>query len=66
MRLMTCLCLALITALCVLGSGRAYAFEPLSGNRAYPISGHNIVDGQTVALEDLQGKWVYLLFWASW
>ena len=44
----------------------ALAFEPAPLNRAYPIVGPDLVSGQTVALEDYRGKWVFLEFWASW
>jgi hypothetical protein len=58
--------LVLLAAVLMLVSIRAYAYEPLPGNRAYPIVGRDIVTGETRSLDDYLGKWVLLEFWASW
>ncbi|MCB1221967.1 MAG: hypothetical protein H7A35_15640 [Planctomycetales bacterium] len=50
----------------LLAGSPALAFEPLSGTRAYPISGTDIVSGQHVDLDQYLGKWVLLEFWATW
>jgi hypothetical protein len=36
------------------------------GDRARDISGWDMVSHRTVSLADYEGKWVLLVFWASW
>jgi len=55
------ICVAVIFA-----SGHAYAFEPAPGTRAYPISGHDMLSGRMVDLDEHLGQWVLLVFWSSW
>lgn len=58
--------IALSMAVILLGAGTALAFEPVAGNRAYPIAGHDMITGKYFDLEAYRGKWVFLEFWASW
>jgi len=60
----TLLCMAFAAAL--LYAHPALAFEPDPGNRAYPLTGHDMLSGKQISLEDYRGQWVLLQFWASW
>ena len=42
------------------------AFAADVGDRAREISGWDMVSQRTVSLADYSGKWVLLVFWASW
>jgi len=44
----------------------AQAFEPAPGARAYPLSGHDMISGRLVDLDEHLGQWVLLVFWSSW
>lgn len=57
----------LITAILLLTLAQlAFAFDPEPGNRAYPISGRDLVSGEMVSLDDHLGQWVLLCFWSTW
>jgi hypothetical protein len=44
----------------------AIVFAANVGDRARDISGWDMVSQRTVSLADYSGKWVLLVFWASW
>ena len=58
--------ITVVLLFCIASISQVHAFEPAPGNRAYPITGRDIVNGGMVSLDDYLGKWVLLDYWATW
>ena len=55
-----------LMALLVAGPMPSYAYEAAVGNRAADFTGFDIVNRETIHLEDSLGQWVFMEFWATW
>ncbi|MCH7472164.1 hypothetical protein IIA79_04345 [bacterium] len=44
----------------------AWAYAPDPGTQATPVIGWDMIEEETISMKEMQGKWVFLKFWASW
>jgi peroxiredoxin len=56
----------MLMALLLVCPNRSFAYDAEVGNRAADFTGFDIVNRESIQLEDFLGQWVFMEFWATW